>query len=217
MDSPLQNVFYGVTEKLIGYMPSLVAGIVLIAIGWLLGWLAKRIVVQVLAVLRFDRLLRRFKWGSGFAKADVRYAFFEFVGNGAFLVVFLILLNASLEALQLSVLSSLLQQAVLFIPKLIIALTIVGLGWILAGWIAGSIQKALTKEEVPRATLIARFARAFIMLFFSAMGLTEIDIAREIVVIGFSVTIITLGVLAIVMTAVGGKGFVSKILETLEE
>ena len=94
MDSPLQNVLYGVTEKLIAYMPSLVAGIVLIVIGWILGWLAKRVVVQVLAVLRFDRLVRRFKWGSGFAKADVRYAFFEFIGNGAFLVVFLILLNA---------------------------------------------------------------------------------------------------------------------------
>ena len=60
-------------------------------------------------------------------------------------------------------------------------------------------------------------AKVSCLLFFSAMALTEIDIAREIVVIGFSVTIITLGILAIVMTAIGGKGFVSKILETLEE
>jgi hypothetical protein len=217
MDSPLEKALYNFTEKLIGYLPNLVAGIVLIAIGWFLGWLVKRIVVQVFLVLRFDRLLRRFKWGAGFAKADVRYAVAEFIGNGTFLIVFLILLNASLEALQLTVISDVLKQGVLFIPKLLVAIVIFGLGWLLAGWIAGSIQRALSKEEVPRSTLIARFTKVVIMLFFSAMALTELDIAREIVVIGFSVTIITLGALTIVMTAMGGKRFVSKILETLEE
>jgi hypothetical protein len=216
MDSPLEKVFTSVADKFIAYMPSLVAGIVLIAIGWLLGWIVKRIIVQILAVLRFDRLLRRFRWGAGFAKADVREAFFEFIGNASFVIVFLILLNASLEALQLTVLSNVLERGVLFIPKLLISLVIVASGWLLASWIATSVQRALTKEEVPRATLIARFAKAVIMLFFSAMALTELDIAREIVVIGFSVTIVTLGVLTIVLTVTGGKRFVAKILESLE-
>jgi hypothetical protein len=217
MDSPLEKALYGVADKFIAYLPNLVAGIVLIAFGWFLGWAVKRIIVQVLLVLRFDRLLRRFKWGAGFGKADVRFAFAEFLGNGAFLIVFLILLNASLEALQLTVLSEVLKQAVLFMPRLLIAGVIFGLGWLIAGWIAVGMQRALAKEEVPRSTLIARFAKVVMMLFFSAMGLTELDIAREIVIIGFSVTIITLAVLSIVMTTIGGKRFVSKILQTLEE
>lgn len=49
------------------------------------------------------------------------------------------------------------------------------------------------------------------------MALTELDIAREIVIIGFSAIIITLGVLSIVFTAVGGKTFVAKIIKSLEE
>jgi hypothetical protein len=65
MNSPLQNVLYRVAEKMIGYVPSLVAGIVLIVVGWILGWLVKRIVIQVMVILRFDRLIRRFKWGAG--------------------------------------------------------------------------------------------------------------------------------------------------------
>jgi hypothetical protein len=217
MNSPLEKALQSVAERFIAYLPNLAAGLVLIAMGWVLGWLAKRIVVQVLLVLRFDRLLRRFTWGATFAKADVRYAFSEFIGSAAFLIVFLILLNASLEALQLTVLSDILIQGVLFLPKLIISAVILGLGWLLAGWIAGSIQRALAKESVPRATLIARFTKVGTMLFFSAMALTELDIAREIVVIGFSVTIITLGALVIVLAVVGGKRMVSAILDTLEE
>jgi hypothetical protein len=217
MDSPLEKALYVVTEKLIAYLPNLFAGLVLIGIGWIFGWLVKRVVVQMILVLRIDRLLRRFRWGAGLAKADIRYAFAEFIGNGAFLITFLILLNASLEALQLTVLSDVLTQGVRFAPKLLIAALVFGLGWLGAGWIAGLIQRALTKEDVPRASLISRFAKAVIMLFFSAMALAELDIAREIVVIGFSVMIVTLGALTIVMTAIGGKTFVSKILEVLEE
>jgi hypothetical protein len=217
MDSPLEKALYGVTETFIAYLPNLVAGVILLVLGWFLGWLVKRIVVQVLLVLRFDRFFRRYKWGAGFAKADVRFAFAEFLGNGAFLIVLLILLNASLQALQLKVLSDMIQQGVQFIPKLIISVAIFALGWLLAGWIAGTIQRALTKEDVPRATLIARFSKSVIILFFSAMALTELDIAREIVIIGFTTAIITLGVLTIVMTLLGGKRFVTKVLETFEE
>jgi hypothetical protein len=217
MENPLQNALYSVTEKFVAYLPNLIAGIVLVGIGWSLGWVFKRIVVRMLDVLRIDRLFRRFRWGAGLERADVRYALFEVVGDAAFLVVFLILLNASLEALQLTALSSILHQGVLFIPRLVIAAIIFVLGWIAAGWVSGSIQKALSKEEVPRPTLIARFAKALVLLFVSAMALTELDVAREIVVIGFSVTIVTLGFLVVVITAIGGKRFVARILETIEE
>jgi hypothetical protein len=217
MGNPLQNALYSVTEKFVAYLPNLVAGIVLVGIGWLLGWALKRVVVRLLAVLRMDRLLRRFRWGGGLERADVRYALFEFVGDAVFVLVFLVFLNASLEALQLSALSAILERGVLFIPRLIIAGVIFGLGWIAAGWVAVSVRKSLAKEDVPRPTLIARFTKAFVLLLASAMALTELDVAREIVIVGFSVTIVTLGALAVVIASLGGKRFVGRILETLEE
>lgn len=217
MNNPLQDVLYVVGEKIIAYLPNLVAGIVLTIIGWFLGWLVKRIVVQMLMVLRVDRLLRRFQWGTGLSRGDIRYGFYESIGNVAFFIVFLILLNASFDALQLTVLSHVLERAVLFIPKLLVAIVIFSVGWLFAGWIAGAIQKTLQVDEIPRAALIAHFAKAVTILFFAAMALTELDIAREIVIIGFSATIITLGVLAIVLTAIGGKNFVRKVVESLED
>jgi Mechanosensitive ion channel, conserved TM helix len=217
MASPLENILNSISEQVIGYLPNLLAGAVLIGIGWLLGWLAKRIVVQMLTVLRFDRLLRRFKWSSSFSKADVRFAVYEWIGSAVFLVVFLVLFNASLDAMKLTTLSTILSEGVLFIPKLVIALVLLSLGWIVAGWIGGIIQRALVKEDVPRTTLIVRFTKAVMMLFFSAMALTEIDVAREIVVIGFSVTMLTLGGITIVLAGVGAKSFVARVLEDREK
>jgi hypothetical protein len=217
MASPLEEILNTVSKQVIGYLPNLLAGAVLIGFGWFLGWLAKRIVVQVLTVLRFDRLLRRFSWGGSLSKVDVRSAIYEWIGSFVFLIVFLVLVNASLDALKLTTLSTILSQGVLFIPKLVIALLLLGTGWVLAAWIAGIIQRALAKEEIPRATLIARFAKTVMMLFFSAMALTEIDVAREIVVIGFGVTMITLGGITIVLTAVGARSFVARVAKMRKE
>ena len=217
MDNSARDLFYNVWEKIIGYLPNLFAGLVLIGVGWLLGWVVKRVVVQLCALLRLDRLVRRFRWGESFSKGDLRYAFFNWVGNLASFVVFLIFLHAALASMQLTMLSNLIEKGVLFVPKLLISLLIVGLGWMIAGWVAVTVQKGLTKEDIPRATLIARFLKSMLLLFFSAMALTELDIAREIVIIGFATTMITLGALTVILTSLGGKSLIKKILASLKE
>jgi hypothetical protein len=217
MGSVLESVLYKATERLIGYLPNLLAGFALIAIGWVLGWLAKRVVVQICIVFRFDRLFRRFRWGGAFSKADVRYAFFNTIGNVAFLVVFVALLKTAVDAFQLTGLSAILERGVLFVPKLAIGSAVAGFGWLLGGWVAVSVRRTLRKEDIPRASLIARFAKAVVVLFFFAMALAELDLSREIVVIGFTVTIITLGILTVVLAIAGGTTFVSRVFERGEE
>jgi hypothetical protein len=217
MDSALRDPFSSVAEKVIGYLPNLFAGLVLIGIGLLLGWVVKRIVYQLCVIVRIDRLLGGFRWSSDFSKADVRHAMFNAIGTVASVLVFLVFLNAALEAMQLSVLSSLIEKSVLIVPRLIVALLIVGLGWVVARWLGVTIRKGLAREDVPRASLISRFVKSVLILFFSAMALVELDIAREIVVTGFTVTIITLGAVSVVVTAIGGKGFVRKVVAQFED
>lgn len=217
MDSALRDPFSSVAEKVIGYLPNLFAGLVLIGLGILLGWVVKRIVYQLCVIVRIDRLLGGFRWSSDFSKADVRHAMFNAIGTVASVLVFLVFLNAALEAMQLSVLSSLIEKSVLIVPRLIVALLIVGLGWVVARWLGVTIRKGLAREDVPRASLISRFVKSVLILFFSAMALVELDIAREIVVTGFTVTIITLGAVSVVVTAIGGKGFVRKVVAQFED
>ena len=106
---------------------------------------------------------------------------------------------------------------ILFLSKIIIAVSIFGLGWLLSGWAQKSILKSLYREEVPRASLIARFIKVILLLFFSAIALVELDVAREIVIIGFATIFITLGAIAIVITAVSGKSFIEKIGGSFKE
>ena len=102
-------------------------------------------------------------------------------------------------------------------PRLIIALIVFGIGWLISTGASRAVYKALRREEIPRAMLMTRMVKAVLLLFFSAMAMVEIDIAQEIVIIGFATIIITLALLTIVITAVGGKEFINKISDSIEE
>lgn len=217
MNDPLRDLFDNIGKAIINYLPSVLAGIMLLAIGWFLGWFLKRITVRLLLILRLDRMLQKFQWGEDFSKGDVRFALYTFIGNLVFLLVLLIFLSGALSVMNLTVLSNLLEKGILFLPKLAIALVIFGIGWFVALWVGKAIRKALAEEEIPRSALIARFSKMILLLFFFAMALTELDIAREIVIIGFTTIMITLGALAIVLTARGGKKFIDKVLEPFDE
>jgi Mechanosensitive ion channel, conserved TM helix len=217
MSGPLEHFFYDFGQKIMGYLPNAIAGILLLAVGWFLGWFLKRVAIRVLILLRLDRLLRKFQWGEDLAKGDVRYAFYNVVGNLVFLVVFLIFLSGGLTVMNLGVLSNLLENGIYFLPRLVLAFLIFLFGWLIAVWSSKAIRKGLVREEIPRAALIARFSKMILLIFFSAMALVELDIAREVVVIGFTTIMLTLAALVVVIAVKGGKTFVAKVMRTLGE
>jgi hypothetical protein len=209
--------FSNLAQSIVGYFPSLIAGLVLILIGMGAGWLVKRIVYQLCVLLRLERLLRSFRWGGEFSKADIRHALFNAIGNVAAVLVFLVFLNAALVAMQLLVLSHLIERSVGIVPRLLGSLFIFGIGWFIARWVALTVRRGLGREGIPRATLIARFSNAVALLFFSAMALVELNIAREVVIIGFSVIIITLAVLTIIIATLGGKELLKRTLAPFDD
>jgi len=217
METKVQDQFIGLADNIIAYMPSLLAGITLVLVGLFAGWLIKRILLQISILIRIDRFLRRSHWEADFAKADVRYGLYNFIGNIGYTLVFLIFLDNALIAWKLIILSDLLSKGILFLPKIIIAVLIFGLGWLLAFWAEKSMFKSLYREEIPRASLISRFIKIILLLFFSAIALVELDVAREIVIIGFATIFITISAISIVITAIGGKSFIEKIGNSFKE
>jgi hypothetical protein len=217
METKVGDQFLGLADNIVAYLPSLLAGVILVLIGLVAGWIIKKILVQLSVLVRIDRFLRRSRWEADFAKADIRYGLYNLIGNIGFTLIFLLFLDNALVAWNLQILSDLLGKLILYLPKIIIATSIFGLGWLLSFWAQKSILKSLHREEIPRASLIARFVKVILMLFFSAIALVELDVAREIVIIGFATIFITLGAISVVITFVGGKNFLEKIGNSFQE
>lgn len=217
METKIQDQFLSLADSIVAYLPSLLAGIILLLIGWLAGWFIKRVLVQVSLLLRIDRFLTRSRWADDFSKADVRHGVYNLIGNIGYTLVFLLFLDNALIAWKLTMLSDLLSKGILYLPKIIIAVVIFGIGWLLALWAERSVATSLKREEVPRASLIAKFVKMILLLFFSAIALVELEVAQIIVIIGFATILVTISAISIILTAIGGKGFISRIGEQFKE
>ncbi|HUZ46052.1 MAG TPA: hypothetical protein VMW54_05395 [Terriglobia bacterium] len=213
----IQNLFHNVALQVVNFLPSILGALLWLFVGWFVAWLVKRIVIQLCAIFRLHRYLPRLRWRKALAKADVRLALFNYLGNLSFAAVFLVFLYSALSALKLTILSHLLEQTIFFVPRAIGCIVIFGLGFFLSARISVVVHMAVLREGIPRASLIGRFVKGALLLFFSAMALTVLNFAREIVIIGFAVSFATFGALVVVVAAAGGKEMVQRIFRWPEE
>ncbi len=207
----IEEVFQSFFSKVVEYLPSLAAGLLLVVVGVIAAWFAKRLTIQIAIMLRLHRLLAAFRWARGLARTDVRLSLFSVLGSVTGFVVFLVFLNAAFAAMQLTVVSELVQSVVYVFPRLVLAAAIFGFGWLVALGASQAVRRALLREHVPRASLAAGYARLMLLLLFAAMALFELNVSREIVLIGFAVVYITIGALTVILMAVGGKTLLKSI------
>jgi hypothetical protein len=214
MNEQLHTLFMNIMNTFLKFIPSFLIGVILIIIGLILAWFVKRMVIQMLILLKFDRALVRFPWGRAFSKADVRHGFYSFIGNVFFFIIFLLFLYYALLSWGLGFISELLREGILFFPRLFTAGAILGIGWMIASWASRSLYKFLYQEKLPYSTFIAYYTKAVLMVLFSAAAFAELDIARNIIIIGFTIIFATLGIIAVILTAVHGREALTKLKES---
>jgi hypothetical protein len=207
----IENLFGRIMTRIVDYLPSLAAGLLLVLVGVLAWWFVNRIVVQLLVVLRLHRLLSGFRWAKGLARVDVRMSMYSVAGSIAGLVAFLVFLDAALEAMGLTALSGLVAQAVLVIPRVLLAALVFALGMLVSAAAGGAVRRILLREAVGRADLIASYVRGMLLVLFSAMALTQLGVAREIVIIGFTVVFVTLAALTVILVARSDKDLLRRL------
>ena len=185
------------------YLPTLAAGVFVLLLGFVLGWLAKRVLIRMLVWLRLDRLAGRVGWRSAFGKGDVRAALYEMLGNLALIALVLVFLDNALTIWGLDVLSRLLDRTVFYLPRLLLAALIAAVGVAIGNSLAERAQEALEEEELAHARLLAKGLKAVFLAVVAALALWELDFAREIVLSGFVIAFGAMGVAFALAVGIG--------------
>ncbi len=180
--------------QIVAFLPSLSAGLLMIAVGVVLGWLVKRAVLRTLLWLRLDRLASPVGWRAAFGKGDVRSALYNLVGNLAMFLVVLIFVDDALNRWGLTTLSRVIETLVVYLPNLALVLVIVGVGLAISTAVGSRVAAALTEEGVPRARMIGKAVKAALVTVVFALALWQLHFAREIVLAGFLIGFGSIGV-----------------------
>jgi Mechanosensitive ion channel, conserved TM helix len=192
-----------VMSNIVGYLPTLLSGFVVLVLGLVIAWLISKLTVRILILLRLDRVITRLGWGHELEKGDVRHSLFRFAGTVVGLFIFLVFLENAILIWKLTVLSQLLEKLVGLVPQLITAGIILLAGWGVAAGVSRAVLRALYQEEFDRARLVSRLVRTAILVLTTAIALVELDIAVGIVTGAF---LIAFGALALSFALAFGLG-----------
>lgn len=176
------------------FLPTFAAGLLMIALGLVAGWLVKRATIRLLVWLRLDRLADRVGWRAAFGKGDVRATLYRLAGNITGLVVVLIFVDDALSRWGLIALSRVTEGVVFYLPNLAVTALIVAVGLIVSTALSARIAKALEEEGVGRARLIGKLVKGALVAVVVALALWQLQLAREIVLGAFLISFGSVGI-----------------------
>ncbi len=185
------------------FLPRLAGAIVLAIAGFLVAALLGRIVRRALIGLGVDSASARIGLPAVLERAQLGDSLSRLIGRAVRLSIIVVVLFASLSLLGLGFLSQALNEAVLFIPRLLIALALVLIGVVAGGFARERIERTSVQMDLPIA--IAPVAQAVIIVLFGLTAALQVGIST-----GPILLILTIGLIAITATVALAFGLGSR-------
>jgi small-conductance mechanosensitive channel len=173
-------------DSLVNYLPNLFGAIVLIAVGWVLGRLLKRSVVNLGD--RLTRMLSRLFAGTRLENVRLTEVSTRISGDVLFVVVLLVFIAAAVRVAEIPAFSAWLDRVVTYLPQFVAGIFIIIVG-ILAGLLARDLSAAgLDAAEIPRSRTIAKIVQVAIVSVAIVMALDQVGVDATLLVILFGIT-----------------------------
>ncbi len=198
--------------SLLGFVPSILGAIVIFAVGLILAFWAKRLVIEFLKLIRFEKLTKGAGIDRYLKKADIKLSFADLLGTIVEWIVILIFFLAVVDILGLSAVSSVLAVVLGYIPNVIAAALIIAAGYIIAGVVEGLVRGALVSIDHDIAKPTSKFARWIILVIAVFAAIDQLKIAQGLIATFFQGLTYTIVLAVGLSVGLGAKDLIARIL-----
>ncbi len=174
-------------DQLAGFLPQLIAALLILIIGWIIARIIRRLIIKGLTLVKFDVLTEKSGIDKLFKEGGIPLTFSDLLGNLVYWMLLLIILLAAINSLGLVVTSELLNEIILHIPNVIVATIILLVGAFLARFFEGLALVYLRSIGVKAAETISRIVQYAILVFVISLALNQMGIAQEFVTSAFQI------------------------------
>lgn len=196
-----------------GFLPRLAVAVVVLVIGMLIAKAARFAVVKGLRAINFNVLTQRAGLDTFLQQGGSGIDTIYLVGLLAYWTVVLAALIIAFNGIGLTHVTDLLSRAMLFVPKLVVALIVVTLGSYFARFVANVISGYGHDIGLRDAEILGTIARYAIVAFVVMMALDQMEIGGTIVRDAFLLVLGGLMLAFAIAFGLGGKDWAAAHLE----
>ncbi len=187
LEDVVYKTFTGFGERLAAFGPRFLAMLFILLTGVLLALVLRVIVRVVFRRLGFDRFAQRLgldlllrKGGIERPPSQVLGALAGWATLGAFVLL-------AIGALDLAIAMDLVTRTFAYLPQFLIALAILLLGFLAAGFLRRSVLISAVNAGLSSARLLAAATHTAIMVLAAAMALEHLGLGRQIILASFTI------------------------------
>jgi hypothetical protein len=187
----------------LGAIPKVIGFLVILIIGWLVAAALAGAVAALLRAVKFNDLAQRSGFSGFVQKMGAHTDASGMIATIAKWFVRLIVLVVAFDALGLPAVSQVLQQLLLWLPNLVVALVILVLAGLAANALGSLVRGATAESGLGNPDLLATIAKVAVWAFAIVVAVNQIGIAKELVNTLFMATV---GALALALGLAFGLG-----------
>jgi len=202
-------VMLSITAALVtflSFIPAIIGAIIILIVGWIIAGFLGKLVTMVLNRVGFDRAAAKTGISDFMARAGWREGgASRLIGDLVKWFVRLLFLEAAAEAVHLTAITQVLNQIVLFIPNLIVALVVIMIGALIARFVGDLVRGSASEMGFTSPNLLASIARVAIMTFAVIVAVNQVGIAATLINTLFGGIVLALALALGLAFGLGGR------------
>jgi Conserved TM helix len=200
------------TGAFVLFVPRLVAASIIFGGGFVVAVLARRIVRSALAWLQFDRLAARTGANEMLRVADMPSADL-LVSKIVFWIVWMGFVVSAVDTLQFGPFQGLVHQFFSFVPRALLALLVLALGFLVGNFVWRATLLASVNAGLPGARLLSATLRLLVIAIAVVMALEQLGLATAVVLTAFAIAFGALMLGLAIAFGLGGRDAARQLLE----
>jgi hypothetical protein len=171
----------GALNTFLSAIPRIIGFVVVLIVGWIIASLLARGVEALLHAVKFNDLARRSGFADFVQKMGVNDDASGVIASVVKWFVRLITLVVAFDTLGLPAVSGVLQQLLLWLPNLIVALVVLVLGGLAANALSQLVRGATAGAGFSNPEILATVTKAAVWGFAMVVALTQLGIATTLI------------------------------------
>lgn len=193
-------------------LPSLIVMLVFVIIGWLVAYVVKWLLHNILVLVKFDKVSEN-AGASQFLSHSSLPTPTELVSRFVFWVAWLGFILLGVNFLGIGGLQQHVSKFFLFLPRLFVALFIVFFGMLLASFFSRAALLAAVNKNFGSPRLLSISIRTITVIFVFSMVFEELGLAQETMLVAFGIVFGAAMLGFAIAFGLGGKDLARQFLE----
>lgn len=185
------------------WLPHLAGAIAILALGLAVAWVVGGLTVRLLAMAGIDRIAARYGVYEALGRPDRAPALSLVAGRLVRIVLSLVVLVAAISTLGIAGIQPALNELLLYVPRIIAALALVGVGVVVGRLVGGPVDRLAAQLAIEAP--LGRIAFALVVGLFGVTALAQLGVPTIVLLVFGSILLVTAGLTAALAFGLGGR------------